>query len=79
MGSVPLSVRAESGSEARHNAFADLGRPDRAAGWVGAHSWHYFETYYFGNPGNYQTFVYSINDAGVGSGASFELIGYTFS
>jgi hypothetical protein len=46
--------------------FAALGRPGQAAAWIGAHNWHYFEPYYFGNPGYYQNFVFSINDAGVG-------------
>jgi hypothetical protein len=46
--------------------FAALGRPGQAAAWLGAHNWHYFEPYYFGNPGYYQNFVFSINDAGVG-------------
>jgi hypothetical protein len=44
--------------------FAALETPQAAAGWVGAHNWHYFEAFSYGNPGNYQTFVYSINDAG---------------
>jgi hypothetical protein len=44
--------------------FADLDRPDNAASWVGAHTAHYFETHYLGNPGYYQTFIYSINDTG---------------
>jgi hypothetical protein len=45
--------------------FIELGRPDCAAAWLGAHNAHYFEAYYCGNPGYYQNFVYSINDAGV--------------
>jgi hypothetical protein len=32
--------------------------------WIGAHSFHYFEESYFGNPANYQTFIFAINDAG---------------
>jgi hypothetical protein len=44
--------------------FAELQRPDNAAWWVGAHNAHYFETHYLGNPGYYQHFVYSVNDAG---------------
>lgn len=44
--------------------FAELGPPQQAASWVGAHNAHYFEAYYFGNPGYYQHFVFSINDAG---------------
>jgi hypothetical protein len=38
--------------------------PGQAAAWIGAHNWHYFEAQRGGNPGFYQTFVYSINDAG---------------
>jgi len=44
--------------------FAELMTPNQAASWVGAHNAHYFEAVYLGNPGLYQTFVYSINDAG---------------
>lgn len=44
--------------------FAELGRPGSSACWVGAHNLHYFESYYLGNPGHYQTFVYGVNDAG---------------
>ena len=44
--------------------FEALDQPDKAAGWVGAHNLHYYEAYYLGNPGNYQTYVFSINDAG---------------
>jgi hypothetical protein len=46
--------------------FYELGRPELAAAWVGAHNLHYFEAYRPGNPGLYQDFVYSINDAGYG-------------
>lgn len=44
--------------------FEVLGRPQQAAAWRGAHNFHYFESYYLGNPGLYQTFVFSINDSG---------------
>jgi hypothetical protein len=44
--------------------FAELGNPGSSACWVGAHNLHYFESYYLGNPGHYQTFVYGVNDAG---------------
>jgi hypothetical protein len=50
----------------------ELGQPDCAASWLGAHNWHYFEKHYLGNPGYYQTFVYSINDAGAASDAPFD-------
>jgi hypothetical protein len=46
--------------------FHDLGRPEQAASWIGAHNAHYFEAYWGGNPGHYQWFVYGINDAGHG-------------
>jgi hypothetical protein len=44
--------------------FDCLGRPEQAASWVGAHNAHYFEAYWGANPGLYQWFVFSINDAG---------------
>lgn len=44
--------------------FAELDEPQQAASWVGAHNAHYFEANYFGNPGLYQHYVFSINDAG---------------
>jgi hypothetical protein len=44
--------------------FQVLGWPAQAAVWTGAHNRHYFEAHRGGNPGFYQTFVYSINDAG---------------
>jgi hypothetical protein len=47
--------------------FHDLGRPDLAACWIGTHNFHYFEDFWGGNPGLYQHFVYSINDAGYGA------------
>lgn len=34
---------------------------------IGARRFEYAEAYYFGNPGNYQHFVVSYNDAGVGT------------
>lgn len=39
-------------------------KPVGIAGSVGARRFGYSEIYYFGNPGHYQTFAYSINDAG---------------
>lgn len=44
--------------------FHELGRPEQAASWLGAHNAHYYESYWGANPGYYQYFVYSINDAG---------------
>lgn len=41
-----------------------VGTPDRVVAWLGAHNFHYFEAHYHGNPGNYQTFVFAVNDAG---------------
>jgi hypothetical protein len=35
--------------------------------WVGAHNFHYFEACWGANPGLYQHFAYSINDAGYGA------------
>lgn len=47
--------------------FHELGRPEQAASWIGAHNAHYYESYWGANPGYYQFFVYSINDAGYAS------------
>jgi hypothetical protein len=33
---------------------------------IGARRFSYYETWYFGNPGNYQTFIFGFNDAGYG-------------
>jgi hypothetical protein len=44
--------------------FEDLGQPDKASAWLGAHNMHYYEAYWYGNPGHYQWYVFSINDAG---------------
>ena len=50
--------------------FQDFGdEPSGVQGWLGARRWGYGEAYYYGNPGGYQTYVYSINDAGADSGA----------
>jgi hypothetical protein len=45
--------------------FHELGRPEKAAAWIGAHNANYYDAYWGGNPGYYQWFVYSINDAGL--------------
>jgi hypothetical protein len=46
--------------------------PNGVYGWLGARRWGYGEAYYHGNPGGYQTYVYSINDAaGLESGVEF--------
>jgi hypothetical protein len=61
-----LPLPAKRCSKARQDTFRCARSPGQAAAWLGAHNWHYFEPYYFGNPGYYQNFVFSINDAGVG-------------
>lgn len=32
---------------------------------VGAHNWLYYETHYLGNPSNYQTYAFGLNQSGV--------------
>ena len=59
--------------------FDVLGPPQQAAAWMGAHNLHYFEAYYLGNPGYYQTFVYSINDGGYRDYAHWDQRLHTFS
>jgi hypothetical protein len=51
-----------------HTRFSSIQRdPDGRSLWIGARRYGYSESFYFGNPGNYQHFVLSKNDAGVGS------------
>jgi hypothetical protein len=59
----------------RYNLDVDLGHtrfsgvqhpPDGRSLWRGARRYHYSESFWFGNPGNYQRFVLSKSDAGVG-------------
>jgi len=52
------------------STFDELGDPQQAGSWVGAHNLHYFEAFYWGNPGHYQTYVFSVNDAGYGAWAT---------
>jgi hypothetical protein len=47
--------------------FAALDQPQKAAAWLGAHNMHYYEAHWYGNPGNSQWYVFSINDAGWGA------------
>lgn len=49
----------------RFNEIADS--PLVIDGCVGAHDWFYYESYYLGNPGNYQTYAFGINMSGDGS------------
>lgn len=42
-----------------------LGVPDGLKSFAGVRRYGYSEAYYFGNPGNYQYFIFSQNDAGV--------------
>ncbi len=41
-----------------------LGNPESLTYSLGARRFHYGEIYYLGNPGKYQTYVFSLNDAG---------------
>jgi hypothetical protein len=44
--------------------FAELDRPDRGSWSMGAHTFGYHEAHWLGNPGNYQWYVFAVNDAG---------------
>jgi len=45
--------------------FAQLGdTPDGVHAWLGARRFGYVESYNLGNPGNYQTYMFALNDAG---------------
>jgi hypothetical protein len=53
-----------------HSSFADIravAEPQGRNLRIGAHNREYAEAYWFGNPGNYQWFVLSHNDAGTGA------------
>lgn len=41
-----------------------LAKPSKLFCALGARRFCYYEEYYFGNPGNYQAFIFAINDAG---------------
>jgi hypothetical protein len=50
-----------------HTRFSSVQHaPDGRSLWIGARRYHYSESFWFGNPGNYQRFVLSKSDAGVG-------------
>ena len=47
------------------DTFAAVGTaPVSRGGYVGARRFHYWESHYLGNPGLYQTYIVSLNDAG---------------
>ncbi len=47
------------------DTFASVGtEPGSRGGCVGARRFHYWESHYLGNPGLYQTYIVSLNDAG---------------
>jgi hypothetical protein len=65
------SVAWGHGSVLGVTRFSSLGLPSGVRLSVGARRFEYSEGYYYGNPGGYQHFVWSFNDAGVGSSAAF--------
>ena len=44
--------------------FFEIGNPEKITSYIGAHDFYYSEEYYFGNPGNYQSYIFSLNEAG---------------
>jgi hypothetical protein len=44
--------------------FRELGQPMKLSGGMGAHTFSYWEAHWLGNPGNYQYYVFGVNDAG---------------
>lgn len=44
--------------------FAQLGTSDNIFGYLGARRMYYHEEYYYGNPGNYQSYFFAVNDSG---------------
>lgn len=56
------------------DTFASVGTdPVSRGGYLGARRFHYWESHYLGNPGLYQTYIVSLNDAGY-MGASGDLV-----
>ena len=55
------------------DTFAAVGTaPGSRGGYAGARRFHYWESHYLGNPGLYQTYIVSVNDAGyIGAGGNF--------
>jgi hypothetical protein len=45
-------------------SFAAIGDPSNVYAFLGMHRYAYYETYWFGNPGSYQHFIFTSNDAG---------------
>lgn len=59
------------------DTFAAVGTaPVSRGGYVGARRFHYWESHYLGNPGAYQTYIVSLNDAGY-IGASVDIVAAT--
>lgn len=52
----------------------DAGQPERVAASMGAHSFGYWESHWLGNPGNYQHYVFAVNDAGAGGYDSAQVL-----
>lgn len=44
--------------------FSDIGTPDNIFANLGAHDFYYHEEYYYGNPGNYQSYFFAANESG---------------
>lgn len=44
--------------------FSDIGTPDNIFAYLGVHDFYYHEEYYYGNPGNYQSFFFAANESG---------------
>lgn len=67
--SVFADRRGKPALQLGRTTFATLERivgapPSGLHGWLGARRWGWAESYYFGNPGGYQTFIVALNDAG---------------
>lgn len=50
------------------NSFSELNDPKRVRAWLGARRYGYTEEHWLGNPGHYQTYVFSMNDVGATTG-----------
>jgi hypothetical protein len=64
-----LRIRLGKTKFAELDSFA---KPTSIASSMGARRFHYYEEYYFGNMGNYQTYIFGVNDSGCPPWYGFE-------
>ncbi|MET9829172.1 ETEC_3214 domain-containing protein [Streptomyces sp. NPDC006385] len=63
-----LNVRLGRTRLAQVSSALDLPHPEEIASWKGARRHEYYETYYFGNPGHYMTWMCGVSGTGYRAG-----------